>query len=1393
MGRERLTMAVALAVLNPISNLLPVASWPEELAFAGDTLEDALSNVYFTDYELVCLDNGIGFEIGIVITRELSIEIPGLQGTKLVFAGGAGAGATSFRLVAFVGDEGFELRAEDIEIALRFPPSILKPVPANEGDTPPPFAEIAVKGSVSLDEHLDLTVRGFDRLSLAPAMIGDSGIVVSAKDVLLSLSRSRVPDEIVAAGFDESFLGVFITEAQIKLPDGLPALAPDSLIIRNAAIGSGGVSGRLEAVYGFAYDSATKTYTGDGAGTLFDVPFGVGSVALEVRQNAFQKAALSGELLMPFFDKRVNVEVGVNLDGSIAAKLTGVAEPDDSHDAVTGLFTLKKENILDLVVDSLGFELQGARFTTRLSGKITPRVAGLDWPTFQVKELSIDSDGNVRVDGGWLDLADQYSLDFHGFKIEITKLGFGKTDDGKGKWIGFSGGLNLVDGLSAGASVEGLRLSWYDNGDIDVSLDGVGVELDIPDVLHFKGEVSYRELPGDIHRFDGDITLDLVSLDMRIDAQLVIGTAGTGADRFSFMAIYLGLELPAGIPLGATGLALYGMAGLFALEMEPDKLPEEAWFENDDASAGWYRRPTEGVSDLSTKWRPAEGSLALGAGVTLGTLSDNGYTFSGKLLLVIVFPGPVLLIEGRANLLKERAKLGEEAMFRALAVLDGREGTFLLNVAAQYKYGSNAELIDIRANADAFFDFSDADAWHLYLGENEPRERRIRAEIFQLFEANSYFMLDAHQLAMGAWVGYDKNWKFGPLRVTVEAWIEGNVIVSWKPVYLHGDLWLHGKAGLKVFGFGLTLGVDAQFAADVFDPFHLLASFTVKIGLPWPLSDIKKTIELEWGPEGDVPALPMPLKEIAIEHFKTTASWPLLRGRVLTPNWDPDGDGFVNEGAVTASDLAALETALPPGGTPVVPLDCRPHITFGRAVHDKPLVGTNVNFVEPPRERIGDPAKNEGPLEVEYALRSLELHKLAGGTWSLVARRSDSDPAVGDIYGSWAPVAGAGTGGIAQVKLWLWSKSAFDYTRHSGGAWTEWFTDQFDDYPCVPQPPDRVICCDFESVAVDQLLSPPYHCPDHDKLTISWLYPPQTTVTVLEPPFRTFEHALCVPAMIPGGTTASQPNIVFISPPEPARSVRILIVERAGESRPVKTCVDFRGRPEHQSSNPRTEDQVVFEVHDATGHRPPETTVETRGGASGLNCGHTLDASLPCAASDVDVTVSLFSGAATIAAFNQDGSFAGQAQVLGARNNAQQTVRLTGRSIAHVRITAPKNEVLLHALCIRCDGVAADAQSQVTGTGFTTDGQTIGPVAPVDGVIDIQGPGLVRILVRGQVCIVEVCVNIGPDPSQVQLQEEMAQHLIDEMARWSRQGDVLECKGQNKKGREGRAKRGQSG
>ena len=60
------------------------------------------------------------------------------------------------------------------------------------------------------------------------------------------------------------------------------------------------------------------------------------------------------------------------------------------------------------------------------------------------------------------------------------------------------------------------------------------------------------------------------------------------------------------------------------------------------------------------------GSLGVGAGVTIGTVADNGFAFAGRFLLALVFPGPVLMIEGKANLLAERSSLGDDPAFRAL-------------------------------------------------------------------------------------------------------------------------------------------------------------------------------------------------------------------------------------------------------------------------------------------------------------------------------------------------------------------------------------------------------------------------------------------------------------------------------------------------------------------------------------------------------------------------------------------------------------------------------------------------------------------------------------------------------------------------------------------------------
>lgn len=1327
----------------PIRNLIRDADFPTDFLTADDgLLGPLLSKLYFTDYAVTVRPDGLGLWIELVVAGEAAIGFPGVPSLAVVF-GTTDGGATLIDASFFVGAKGLSASLDDVTVGLRFPPSVLKPVPESPGAAAPPYAQIEVQGSILLDEDFNVRFEGFDSFSLKPVMIGNSGIVISAEDVKLDLSRTETLPEVAAAGFDESFMGVYIGEAKVELPESFPALAPEDLVLKNCVIGTGGVSGRLEAHYSPVYDKNAKTFSGKGAGQLFGIPFGLKDVDLEFKQNAFVKSEVTGVMLLPFFDEPVEVEIGIDLGGGFSVRLSS-AGPG-------GLYKLSKPGVLEIELDSIGFELKDGLFVAKLSGAVTPLFGagqGLKWPGFKVEELSIDSKGHVRLQGGWLDLRDQYELNFNGFKVSITKLGFGKTEDG-GKWVGFSGGLKLVDGFTAGASVEGLRITWYEDGrQAKVSFNGIGVEFEIPGVLKFKGAVSYRELTvgaEEVKRFDGDITLELVALKLEIDAKLVVGSASGPGGRYNFFAIYLGVELPTGIPLSPIPLALYGFAGLFALQMEPNKTKDEEWYD------GWYKRQAVGVTDLANKWVNRRGSLALGCGVTFGT-TDNGFTFNCKALLVIIFPGPIILIEGLANLLKDRAELADEPMFRSLTVIDSRERQILVGLDARYKQDeTSGSLIDIRAGVEAFF--HTPDDWHVYIGEREPREKRVRADIFKLFEANSYFMIDPKRLALGAWVGYARRWQYGPVGLTLESWLEGNAVVNWNPLHFHGDLWLHGQVEVNVFRFNLGLSVDARFAADVFDPYHVVASFEVSFRLPKPLKEKSFDITLEWGPRKTWPEpLPSPLKEVAVEHFKTTTTWPL--------------DAHTSVGP-------------PVGALPVVPLDCRPHVSFRRPVHDDARAGVNPQPPQPDYEIIGDTSRNEGPVRVRYGLKEVSLLKWEpqAQQWRGVAV-AGRPPAAGErtLYGSWAAVpqlpSGAGQPAVANDKLWLWSKTPFDYTRHGGSEGDDWFVKNFPTYPCVPQDiPDREVCCDFERLDRTHVLQTPWRSPEHPEITLSWPTREPRRVTILRPPDRGFTRALCFPP--------SPDESVTVRLSEPARRVNVML---AAAKKAGKVCLDFRERQRSQVRLPFEERGVVF------GTAPAATTVgpaqTTLGVMTGLVCTVTptpgtppgLSIALPCAAAVVELMMSYQTGPAgsvppTVAAFNSAGEQVASRAML---NPAQQpeVVRFEGQDIRRVRISNTVSTVFLHKLCFLCP----DTTPRVTAEAFDREGRRVGLFESRDDAVQVVGDGVtqVRLSGRGEVCLLKVCAVFGPDPREVAERKEMAKHVRSEVARWSQAGEVLE-------------------
>jgi len=1005
----------------PLAHILPT-----------ENLRDVFSRTLVTEYEQFYDDTTdiAKFELAFGTDQEFAVQLPGLGGMEVVFGGPSAPAITAGA------EYGPDSRSVTLggSIRLRFPRDWLRPVTQvdNEwvADPSREFVELDFGGGITVDQDFEFTFEGTNEFTVEPAMIGDTGFVIEGT-LAVDLSESSTIPASSGMGLNPTWRGVVFKSLDLHLPPDLnvPA-APSDLQLENFHIGGGGITGTI----GGNWDSGL-------AGELFGMEFELQSIDVEFRDTALVGAAAGGTVTLPYFDGPVDLAVGITGDGTLTAALDeegGIVSLD--HDAYA------------LDVDGLEFTSEGVPAVS-LSGTLTPKLIP-DAPGVRVDKLSIDVDGNVHVEGGWLSLPDQYSIDFYGFSFEITAFGIGRNDDGS-KWLGLNGGIKFVDELGAGASVDGLRVTWFDDGPHagdtpSVSFEGVGVELEIPDAVRFKGAVSYAEttLPnGDLdHRFEGDISLDLLALDLSVDGKLVVGTRTEATSTYTYCAVYLDAELPSGIPLFSTGLSLYGFSGLYAQNMAPALQADEAWFSRERGVDSWYHRNPTGATGFGgtpPKWPVEEGSFALGAGVTLGTASDNGYAFSGNLLLVIAFPGPVVMLNGEASLLTERSELDAgEPNFSALAVLDGRAGTFTFGLNAQYRYGDGGELVDIGTSVEAFYSLNDPSAWYVYIGRKEPREKRIRATVFSLFEANGYVMLDPRQLALGAWYGYDERLSVGPFGVDIEAWISGDAVVSFNPAHFSAELAAKGAVRLRAFGFSAGISLDASIAAEVFDPFHLLGHFRVALELPGFLPDPSATVTLEWGPEKQAPSLPEPLKEVAVGHDLSTTTWP----------------------------LAVDDTTAPSDDLPVVPLDGRPELTFATAVHDDGYnvvdeeegtpdpTGENANPVDPEFVRIGDPAANEGPVEVRYGLGEVRIERQTDSGW-------ESLP---DVYGAWAPVPtlpeGDRTEGggppMANTKLRLLSANPFEYVRHTGGTWGDTIDEFAGNYPCLANRD----CWDFEGL-----------------------------------------------------------------------------------------------------------------------------------------------------------------------------------------------------------------------------------------------------------------------------------------------------------------------------------------
>ena len=310
---------------------------------------------------------------------------------------------------------------------------------------------------------------------------------------------------------------------------------------------------------------------------------------------------------MPFFEQPVDVAVSLSGDGGLHVSLAGQGPDGLAELAVPGLGTLG--------LTGLGLDVSDGDAQLLLSGRLghgqRPHTAVADRRAAGSRRRH--GQGHVTLAGGWLVLQEPLALDLYGFGIEITRVGFGTEEDGR-RWFGVDGAVRLTELLPAGASARGLRVTWDPDRPAalpQLTLDGIGVTFGVPDAFGFTGEVSrWPDDPnGDGKLFTGALALGLDALDVGIDAGITIGHDAAA----TYVFVNLGVEVP--IPVAATGTALYGLEGLFAMNMAP--LVATGAVDADGSTVqrgdwyGWYKYVPQPFSVTDpTKWSPSIGSWA---------------------------------------------------------------------------------------------------------------------------------------------------------------------------------------------------------------------------------------------------------------------------------------------------------------------------------------------------------------------------------------------------------------------------------------------------------------------------------------------------------------------------------------------------------------------------------------------------------------------------------------------------------------------------------------------------------------------------------------------------------------------------------------------------------------
>lgn len=352
--------------------------------------------------------------------------------------------------------------------------------------------------------------------------------------------------------------------------------------------------------------------------------------------------------------------------------------------------------------------------------------------------------------------------------------------------LGFAVDLGVV-------SIERARVRLKFDPISPPELTAFAASIDIPAALRGRGYMEMNE-----NEIKGQLDLTIVPVQVRIAAGVGVANITEGTRKATGVIVTLEVEFPVAIPLGASGLGIYGFLGLFAMHYSRKEPPAGSMA----PALAWLKNVAQGNPANIAAWQPKIDTWAFGVGAILGTMGSS-IIFNMKGVVLLELPGPRLLLMMKASLLAVMPQLEgtAEGTFLAVIDLDMGRGTLTIGISVDF---SIQPLLEIKIPVEAFFNFNNTKDWYLYLGRYVDQ---IHAKIMEVFEGSGYLMLSG------------KGFVAGDLKSDLPAPVKGFAIATGLHVAF---IW--GSKSVRLYA-EVAAGFDAVLG---FDPFRLTGILYVR-------------------------------------------------------------------------------------------------------------------------------------------------------------------------------------------------------------------------------------------------------------------------------------------------------------------------------------------------------------------------------------------------------------------------------------------------------------------------------------------------------------------------------------------------------------------------------------